>query len=199
MTNDDRKIIIIGAGGHSSVLVDLIEELNLKAFGVIDPKFQEKDNMWKKIKILEEKKFNNQKKIKDFVLVNGIGKVLDSHKRKEIFINYKKKSFIFKTLIHPFSKVSKYSTISEGAQIMAGAVIQSGVEIGSNSIINTGASVDHDCMIGKNSHISPGSTICGETKIGEDCFIGAGALIVNNIEIKSGTVVKAGQIITKSI
>ena len=196
---NQKKIIIIGAGGHANVLADLIEELNLKAYGVIDPKFKKKETKWKNINIFEEKKFTNQKKFSDYILVNGVGKILNSNRRKEIFISYKKKSFIFKTLIHPFSKVSRQSVISEGVQVMAGAVIQSGVEIGPNAIINTGVSVDHDCIIGKNSHISPGSIICGETKIGDDCFIGAGSVIVNNIEIKSGSVIKAGQIITKSI
>ena len=199
MTVDNKtRLVILGAGGHSNVLIDLIKELNLKLYGVIDPKFKENEINWKKIKILDEKILNNEKSFYDLILVNGIGKILDSKKRGEVFVNYKKKSFTFKTLIHPFSKVSKQSIISEGVQVMAGAIIQSGVEIGENTIINTAASVDHDCIIGKNSHISPGSVICGGTKIGDDCFIGAGSIIVNNIDIKSGSIIKAGKTITKS-
>ena len=44
---------------------------------------------------------------------------------------------------------------------MAGVVIQSGSVIGDNVIVNTNASVDHDCRIGQHVHLAPGVVVCG--------------------------------------
>ena len=38
---------------------------------------------------------------------------------------------------------------------MQGAIIQTGIYIGKHCIINTGASVDHECVIEDYVHISP--------------------------------------------
>ena len=55
---------------------------------------------------------------------------------------------------------------------MAGVVIQSNVKIGENTLINTGALIDHHTTIGKNCHIAPGTNICGNVKLVGCVFIG---------------------------
>ena len=48
--------------------------------------------------------------------------------------------------------------------------------IGANSIVNTRASVDHDCRIGETVHIAPGVTLSGAVTIGDGTHIGTGAV-----------------------
>ena len=50
------------------------------------------------------------------------------------------------TAVHPSAVVARSAEIGAGTIIMAGAVIQPGVRIGRNAIINTRASIDHDCQ-----------------------------------------------------
>ena len=79
---------------------------------------------------------------------------------------------------------------------MAGAVIQPGTVIGDNSIINTHASVDHDCKIDAHVHIAPGAILCGGVCIGERSHVGTGVVIVQNCQIGPGTLVRAGKTFT---
>src|SRR5579883_2905848 len=72
-------------------------------------------------------------------------------------------------------------TMGEGGQVMAGAVIQPDVRIGANAVVNTRASVDHDCILGDHCHIAPGAVLCGAVTIGEDTHIGAGATIRRDV------------------
>jgi len=59
-------------------------------------------------------------------------------------------------VIHPRAVISP-APPAEGAQVLAGAVINPGVTIGENCLINTGAVIDHDCAIGRTatSHRAP--------------------------------------------
>ena len=57
-------------------------------------------------------------------------------------------------MVHPAVIISKSAKVAEDTQVMAGAVVQTGAGVGPNSIINTRASVDHDCRIGETVHIA---------------------------------------------
>ena len=89
--------------------------------------------------------------------------------------------------------------LGEGVQVMVGAIIHSGSQIGSNTIINTQASVDHDCRIGQHVHLAPGVDVCGNVCIEELGHVGAGAKILQSIRIGSRTLVSAGTLVKSDI
>jgi UDP-3-O-[3-hydroxymyristoyl] glucosamine N-acyltransferase len=82
---------------------------------------------------------------------------------------------------------------------MAGAVVNCGSEIHDGAIINTCASVDHDCMIGDFCHISVGVHIAGTVNIGNEVFVCAGATVINNLNICGECVIGAGAVVIKNI
>ena len=105
----------------------------------------------------------------------------------------------FTTIISKNSTYHSSSIIEKGTQIMAGVVIQIGTIVGSHSIINTAASVDHDCILNKYTFIGPNATLCGGVLIGECSFIGAGAIILPYIKIGKNCMIGAGSVVTKDI
>lgn len=89
--------------------------------------------------------------------------------------------------------------IGEGSQILHRAVVQIGTKIGRHCIVNTSASVDHDCTLGDFSFIGPNATLCGGVEIGDDSFIGAGSVILPYIKIGKNCMIGAGSVVTKDI
>lgn len=81
--------------------------------------------------------------------------------------------------------------IGAGTVVMAGAVIQPGCRIGRHVIINTGATVDHDCVIEDYAHIAPGAHLCGHVKVGEGALVGVGVGVAPRAVIPPWTLVKA--------
>src|SRR5690606_10897483 len=69
------------------------------------------------------------------------------------------------TLIHPRAWVDESSTVGPGTVVMAGAVIQPEARIGSHVIINTCASVDHECSLKDYAQISPGARLGGNVNV----------------------------------
>ncbi|NOT86206.1 MAG: hypothetical protein HOP02_15830 [Methylococcaceae bacterium] len=61
----------------------------------------------------------------------------------------------------------------------------------SNSIINTGAIVEHDWRIGAHVHIARGVVLSGGVEVGDHVHIGTGAIVIQGIKIGAGSVVVA--------
>ncbi len=61
-------------------------------------------------------------------------------------------------VMHPAAAVGSDVEIGEGTVVMAGCVTNSGARVGRNVIVNTGATIDHDCEIADAVHIGPGRT-----------------------------------------
>jgi UDP-N-acetylbacillosamine N-acetyltransferase len=83
--------------------------------------------------------------------------------------------------------------------IAAGAVVNPGTRIGISVIINTSASVDHECMIADAAHICPGAHLAGRVVVGEATQVGIGATIIERVRIGSGSVIGAGAVVIRDL
>jgi sugar O-acyltransferase (sialic acid O-acetyltransferase NeuD family) len=193
-----KPVIIVGAGGHAKVLVDVLRLMGKSIFGVVDPE-KEKGYKWMGVNVLGDDNAIFEYKYKDVDLVNGIGKIPSSDLRSILDNKFISKGYSFITVIHPTAIISKDSNIGDGVQIMAGCIIQPGVTIGDSSIINTGATIDHDCVINTGVHVAPGAILCGNVSVGSQTFIGANSVVIQGIEIGRGCVVGAGSVIHENI
>jgi acetyltransferase EpsM len=82
---------------------------------------------------------------------------------------------------------------------MAGAVVNAGTVIGNHSVINTCASVDHECQIGDYVHIAPGAHLCGLIQVGEGTLIGAGASVIPCVKIGRWCTIGAGAAVVSDV
>lgn len=102
-------------------------------------------------------------------------------------------------LIHPRAVLARDVRLGRGSVVMAGAVINPGASLGEGVIINTCASVDHDCVLEDYVHVAVGAHLCGADRIGSGTWIGAGATVSNNLSICGGCTVGAGAVVVRSI
>lgn len=105
----------------------------------------------------------------------------------------------FGRIAHPSAIVSDFASIGEGTVIFHSSVVQASVVAGKHCIINTAASVDHDCILEDFVHISPNATLSGNVQVGEGTHIGAGATVIPGINIGKWCVIGAGAVVTKNI
>ncbi len=188
---------MIGSGGHAKVCIDTCLNLGLFVLGMTS--LNESSDQVLGFSVLGDNDFIYKYKPSEIELVNGIGFLPGRPARRQVFNKFRREGYTFSTIIHSSVIISKDVHVGEGAQIMAGAIIQSGSRIGRNCIINTAASVDHDCCIGDHCHLAPRVTICGDVKIKRNTFVGVGSVISNGISIGKNVTVAAGKIVIKSI
>jgi sugar O-acyltransferase (sialic acid O-acetyltransferase NeuD family) len=189
----EKKIFIIGSGGHSRVIIECAELLNFKIESIID--INQKNNTNEKIFNIKVKPKNYIKKIKkNSYIFLAIG---DNFLRQRYY-NKLFNFFKFINLIHPESYVSKYAKLGNGNYIGAKSVINPGVKIGTNCIINTSAVIEHETNISNNVHIGPGSIVCGRCKLNDNSFIGANSIIIENVTISKNNIIGAGSVVVKN-
>lgn len=194
-----KPVVVIGAGGHSKVLINSLLQAGPKILGIVDSNPEKRGMKILGIEVVatDVDSFDAD----EVLLVNGIGTISTStvKLRREIFERYKKQGYSFANVIHPNAVIAREVTLGEGVQIMAGVVVQPGTSVGNNSIINTRAAVDHDCKIGAHCHLAPGVTLSGGVKLGDEVHIGTGASLIQSVEVGANTIVGAGALVLKAV
>lgn len=102
-------------------------------------------------------------------------------------------------VIHKSAILTGDILIGNGVQIMAGAIIQPEVRIGKQCIINTKASVDHECVLEDGVEITVGATLCGNVFVETNGWICAGATVLPRIRIGHDSIVGAGSVVTGNV
>ncbi len=103
------------------------------------------------------------------------------------------------TLVHPTAFVARDATIGAGSQVLARACICTLAKLGAACIVNTAASVDHECVLGDGAHIGPGATLAGCVVVGDAALVGAGAVVLPRVKIGADAVVGAGAVVTRDV
>ena len=103
------------------------------------------------------------------------------------------------TVRHRTAFIAGDAEVAEGCQILAQAAVCTHVRLGRCVIINTAASIDHDCTVADGAHVGPGAVVAGEARIGPGAFIGAGATILPHIRIGDDAIVGAGAVVTRDV
>jgi len=195
----NAPVIVIGAGGHAKVLIDALLVNCLEVLGATDTDPAQLDRCFCGVRVLGDDSILLRYPCDAIRLVNGLGSVDSTVRRQRIYKKYKNLGYSFETIVHPSAVVSKDVKLSEGVQVMAGAIIQAGSSIGENTIINTRATVDHDCEIGAHVHLAPGAILSGGVKVGTGTHIGTGAVVIQNIRLGQNNLVGAGSVVVRNV
>jgi sugar O-acyltransferase (sialic acid O-acetyltransferase NeuD family) len=180
------SMYLFGASGHGKVIAEIAELNGIEIKAFIDEDITKKQLI----------DYLIQQKIPESQLEILIS-VGDNYTRKKIV--EKHKNFIYKTLIHPKSNISKRVEIGHGTVVMAGVSINSGTEIGHHCILNTNASIDHDCHLSDFTHISPNAALAGGVFVGEGTHIGIGASVIQGVQIGKWCIIGAGAVVIRDV
>lgn len=195
--SEQRRIILVGGGGHARVLAAILDRPPTKILGYTDPARGETELQG--YKLIGDDAAILQYSHTEVELVNGLGSTGIPRLRSEVFKRFKRKGFTFATVVHPSAIVAKNVELGEGVQVMAGAVVQTGCRIGNNTIVNTSATIDHDCRIGESVHIAPGVTLSGGVRVGNLVHAGTGAVVIQDVRVGSRSVLGAGAVVVNDI
>ena len=194
----NKSVIILGGGGHASVLIDILRLIDSKIIGIVDP-FLEKGIKVKGITVIGSDDAVLDYLNTEIALVNAIGPMPKKSTREDLSRKFINLGYRFPAIIHPRAYVSPSATIDDGAQIMAGALVQAQSRIGTLSVVNSGAIIEHDCSIEGHAHIAPGAILCGGVLVGVGAFIGSGAVVLENRRLGANSILAAGVTLRKDL
>jgi UDP-perosamine 4-acetyltransferase len=192
-----KPVIVLGAGGHAKVLIDALQQLKSPILGITDPHLEVGQ------KVMDVPVLGNDDKIlsyspQEVFLVNTLGSIRDTKARRRLYDLWKARGYGFASLIHPKAILAPDVKLAEGVQVLAGAIVNTGTEVGENTILNTGSILEHDCSVGSHVHVGPGSRVAGQVRIGSGSHIGIGSTIIQNLTIGENCLIAAGAVVVTS-
>jgi UDP-perosamine 4-acetyltransferase len=187
------RAIVLGGGGHSKVVVDLLLGQGIDVAATIALIASEP---YRGIPVLV-----GDDRLHDFPpdahrCAVAIG---DNGARMRAAETVVRAGFRLTGAVGRGAVISSTATIGDGTVVMNGAVVNADARLGELCIVNTGATVDHDCIIGDGVHLAPGTHIAGGVTIGRGAFLGVGAAVIPGITIGEGAIVGAGAVVIRDI
>jgi UDP-perosamine 4-acetyltransferase len=190
-----QDIIIIGAGGHSKVCIELLRAMGEPLGYCIGRASDGADCLGVPVLAGDEHlaRLRTLGYSRVFVAIGANSLRLRMGEAARVL------GYELVNAISPHAVVSPSVRLGKGIAIMAGAVLNADTTIGDLAIINTGATVDHDCMIGTAVHIAPQCALAGNVTVGNGSFLGIGCKVVPEMTIGSQVMLGAGAVVIKAI
>ncbi|WP_415988106.1 NeuD/PglB/VioB family sugar acetyltransferase [Butyricimonas virosa] len=191
-------LVIIGAGGLAREVYDLAcicfkddSSFRIKGFIADSPMQLYSEKYPPYLGRIEEYSI-----LPEDVFFCAIGNVYARKKCAEIILN---KGGEFINLIAPGVFISPNAKIGKGVAIKWDSVLNSGVEIGDFSYIQTNVLFGHDVKVGSYCQISAMSFFAGGTKISNLVDINPGVRVIQNIKIEEGAKVGIGSVVISNV
>lgn len=198
------RIVCIGGGGHAAVVIDLLQTLaerdDITVVGFTDEAGTAQP-------VLGAPCVGTDAGLRDVVSAHGLTHFIiavgsttgGGDLRARLFARAEAAGLQPLTALHPSAVIAGSARIEAGSIVMAGTVVQPRTRIGRNVIVNTRASIDHDCTIGDHAHIAPGAVLSGGVAVEDRCHIGAGCTVIQNVRIGRGATVAAGATVVRDV
>jgi sugar O-acyltransferase (sialic acid O-acetyltransferase NeuD family) len=193
VSNTTGSDVVLVGGFHE--IIELCETCGKSIVGIIDPKLA---GEYLGYRVLgadgDARELSRELQHVPLVLVPDEPAV-----RRRLSRLYAELGFTFSCLVHP------RASISRSARVGSGAIIQDGVNISSNVIINdfvkvnSQANIMHDTVVGSFTSIAPNAVLLGRVEVGEACYVGANATVLPNIHIGHEAVIGAAAVVTRNV
>jgi len=184
------QISIIGAGGHTRSLINILGRHAAFIDGIYDDNLTEGESIGN-FHILGPVAAIPQ----NHLLIISVG---DAMTRYQLFKTFNNRIFP-DNLIHKDAIIEPYVKMGKANQILSRVVVNTNASIGDFNILNTASVIEHEVQIGNNNQIAPGAILCGRAKLGSHCFVGAGAIVTEKLSISDSTIIGAGATVVSSI
>lgn len=181
------RVIILGAGGHAKVIIDILQLQGTQVVGLLD----DDERLWG-TQVLGLPVMGGINQLSEFESMPLICAIGANAIRKAVVDKLAVPAERWVNAIHPSAIVARSAHLGHGVVVAAQAVINPDCSVSRHVIINTGATVDHDCTIDDFSHIAPGAHLAGGCRVGQGALVGIGAQMNIGTSVGAWATIGAG-------
>lgn len=193
-----QRIMIWGAGGHARVVADIIRRGGgFEIAGFLDDVRPERQGEeFAGGRVLGDSSLLSALQEERPAVALGVG---DCGARVRMARRARELGLALPVLVHPSAVLSGDASAGAGSVLVAGAVVNPGARLGAAVLVNTLASVDHDCTLEEGVHVGPGARLGGGCVVGREAWIGIGAVVRDGVRIGQGSLIGAGAVVVQDI
>lgn len=192
------NIVIIGAGGHGRVVLDILHAAGEHhVVGFLDANATLHGRRVDGVAVLGDHHLLNELKTKG--VSGAVVAIGDNGVRRAYSTIVETAGLELASAVHPSAQIARTARLGRNAVVAAGAVVCAHVQIGDSVILNTGCIIDHESMIGTAVHICPGVRLAGHVTVESGAFVGIGATVIQGVRIGFDAVVGAGAVVIRDV
>jgi sugar O-acyltransferase (sialic acid O-acetyltransferase NeuD family) len=170
-------VVVIGAGGHAKVLSSTLTACGVSVAAVVG----DDDTKWGM-----DAQGTRVSRLERELGGRGVVGIGDNGQRRDMA---RALSFEWQTVVQ----------LGRGTVVFAGAVVQPDAVIWDHVIVNTGATIDHDCVVGDYGHLAPGVAPAGAGQVGGGAVIGIGSVVCPGVKIGRWAMLGAGGVAVRDL
>jgi len=189
-------LLVIGAGGHARVLIDIVEKQGrYRVVGLLDDRAALRGTKLMGYPVLGGREVLDEPGVPSHAII-----AIGAPRARCVWQEHlESRGFQIAVLLHPSAQIGRDVSIGAGSVCMAMVAINSGARIGRGVIVNTAASIDHDCEIGPFAHIAPGARLAGGVRVGDRTHVGINSCIIQNRTVGADATVGAGAAVIRDV
>jgi sugar O-acyltransferase (sialic acid O-acetyltransferase NeuD family) len=192
------KLVIVGAGGHGKVVLDILRAAGLhEPVGFVDSSPGRTGSKFGGLPVFGPA--NVLPKLRQQNIRAAIVAIGDCRARQKYATLLREEGFELLNAIHPTASISASAVVGKNVVIAAQAAVCTEAQIGDSVILNTNSVVDHECEIGQAAHICPGAHLAGRVRVGAGAWIGIGANVIQCLSIGEHAIVGAGAAVIRDV
>ena len=192
------KCVIIGAGGHGRVVLDiLLCSGGHEVVGFIDSAPALHGRRTDGLPVL-----GGPEALPDLQHDGVEGAVIaigDNGVRTDFARRVEGLGFELVNAVHPSANLARTVTLGRNVVVAAGVLVCAHCQIGDSVILNTGCIIDHECKIGTAAHVCPGVRLAGHVTVDTGAHVGIGATVIQDLHIRTEAVVGAGAVVIHDV
>jgi len=191
------SLYVLGAGGHAKVVISTIRAAHSLVVACFDDDEQKRDSEIGGVEIRGPipEFYDLLESNRSSCAVIAVG----ANRMRAAIALRLTPTYTCEAVIHPACMMDSTVFIGVGSVAFAGSVLQAEAIVGRHVIINTAATIDHECLIGDFVHLAPGSHLAGGVTVGTGAFIGMGAVILPGIRVGDWATVGAGAVVNRDV
>lgn len=186
-----QSVHLLGGGGHAKVVIRALQDLGYTVARVFD----DRSDLWG-TSLLGVPVVGPLEQITGCPVLPTVISIGDNVARRKVAERF---DLPWMTVVDRRAQVDCTVHLGTGTVVLHGAVIQVDTRVGDHVIVNTAASVDHDCLIGDCAHIAPGVRLAGNVVIGAGALLGTGAIVNPGITVGTWTTVGSGGVVVRNL
>jgi len=199
-----KDVIIIGVGGYSANLVDIMRDENVAAgrelwrpIGFLDDEPSRRNTRYYDLPILGG--LDEAGRFGEAHFINAIGSSKSAVDKPRLIERTKIPQERFIILRHPSAWISSSVKIGAGTAITQGCVIMANATIGVHVKTLPLATISYGVSIGDYTTVAGGAVVAADARIGRCGYIGANAAIREFIVIGDDVVIGMGAMVVRDV
>lgn len=190
-------VMIIGAGGHGKVVLDILRATGAKVRPVA---FLDADTSLVGSSVCDVPVLGTIHHASKIKKVRAAIVAIGDNRARYSYSQYLRDEGIeLINAIHPRATISASAKLGVNVVVAAGAAICADATVGDSVICNTSCVIDHECEIGEAAHICPAVALGGRVRVGASAFIGIGAKVIQCMTIGEHATIGAGAVVIEDV